>query len=278
MRSSAKNVGRYRILERVGSGGMALVYKAHDPLLNRVVAVKLYSLEKNTERINSSSFLQKLRVVASLNHPAILPIYDYGETGEHLYIVTRLMQGGTLADLIATKETISSLRILKIISQIGSALDFAHQRGIIHLDVKPANILLDFNGDAFLTDFGIAEVHQAGTSIDKDFVGTPLYMSPEQAIGKSVTGQSDIYSLGVVLFELLTKRTPFQDGSPLNIVLAKGNLPAPIPSKFNSSIPAAIDAILSQALEILPEKRFGKASDLAIAFGDAIGDSKAPIN
>ncbi len=212
-------LGQYRLVERLGRGGMATVYKAYQPSLDRYVAVKVLSpfLAQNSDFV--ARFQREAQAIARLNHPNILPVHDYGQEGELIYIVMRYVEGGTLQDMLGRPLGLDTA--VEIIAQMGGALDYAHQRGIVHRDVKPSNILMADRNWALLGDFGLARMVGASVRITQTGVGmgTPAYIAPEQAQGIGVDARSDIYSLGIVLFEMLTGQVPFEGDSSLVVLL-----------------------------------------------------------
>ncbi|NIO68957.1 MAG: protein kinase, partial [Anaerolineae bacterium] len=201
-----QTLGQYQLVERLGRGGMATVYKAYQPSLDRYVAVKVLSTFLAQDPDFTARFQREARAVANLNHPNILPVYDYGQERELIYIVMRYVEGGTLQDMLGQSLDLDTT--VEIIAQVGGALDYAHQRGLVHRDVKPSNVLMAEGSWALLSDFGLVRMTRASTRITKTGVamGTPTYIAPEQAQDRDVDGRSDIYSLGVVLFEMLTGR------------------------------------------------------------------------
>ena len=231
--------GRYTIHRPLGAGGMADVYLAHDPTLDREVAIKV-------PRVRSQArFEVEARAVARLEHPAIVPLYEYGDQDGHPYIVMRHMRGGSLADRIA-RGPLPLAEALPIIERIAAALDYAHSRGVIHRDVKPGNILFDETGHAFLSDFGIARLEDWGdgragprlTAVGA-IPGSPAYLSPEQARGApDLDGRSDIYALGIVVHEMLTGELP-QPG-PTGVI--------PTIARRRPDLPPAFQAIVARAL------------------------------
>jgi eukaryotic-like serine/threonine-protein kinase len=201
-----EHFGRYQIKRELGRGGMATVYLAHDPRFGRDVALKVLSGAYRDDPTFRGRFEREARTIASLEHPAIVPVYDFGEDGEQLYLVMRYISGGTLLDRIVMKP-FTLAESAPIIQRIASALDHAHENGVIHRDLKPANILFDKYNNAFLSDFGIVKYIEATTQglTGSGVIGTPAYMSPEQIHGdQEIDGRSDIYTLGIILFEMLT--------------------------------------------------------------------------
>jgi len=219
------SLGPYRILELIGRGGMATVYKAYQPGTERLVALKVLLNHLVQDSLAIQRFQQEARIIAGLEHRNIVPVYDSGQQDGTLYLVMRYMRAGTVQDIIA-RGPLPLRDALSIISDVAAALDYAHALGIIHRDIKPNNILVDNEGHAYLTDFGLAKVLGATDEMTNTsmMMGTPAYMAPEQALGRPVTPQTDIYALGAMLYEMLTGKPPFSAESPMAIVLAA---PAP---------------------------------------------------
>lgn len=267
-----KTLGQYEVLEEVGRGGMATVYRARQGSINRVVAVKVLPRSLLHDPGFYERFEREVDVIAHLEHPHILPIYDFGNAEGVPYIVMRYLAGGSMRDLI--RRGIPTLEdIEKPFSQVAQALDHAHKQGIIHRDLKPGNIMLDENGNAYLTDFGIARVlgsDLTGSAI----IGTPAYMSPEQANGFPLDARSDIYALGVVLFELITGREPYQAETPMALLLKHINEPMPPASIFRKDVPPAVENVISRATAKEPGDRYASASDMARAYRDALQQPK----
>src|SRR5512145_895045 len=202
---TGKQFGHYQIVAPLGEGGMAAVYKAYQPAMERYVAIKVLPRHMAGSPEFIARFKREAHLLAQLQHPHILPVFDYGESDGYTYIVMPFLQSGTLADLLKTRR-VSLPEIYRIISQIGDALGYAHARGMIHRDVKPSNVLIDERGNCLLTDFGLARMAETGSMLTSSgaIMGTPAYMSPEQGAGNQVDGRSDIYALGVILFEMVT--------------------------------------------------------------------------
>ena len=263
-------LGQYRLMERLGRGGMATVYKAYQPSLDRYVAVKVLSTFLAQDPDFAARFQREARAIAQLNHPNILPVHDYGQEGDLIYIVMRYVEGGTLQDILGRPLDLDTA--VKIIAQMGGALDYAHQRGIVHRDVKPSNILMADRNWALLGDFGLARMVGASTRITQTGVGmgTPAYIAPEQAQGTGVDARSDIYSLGVVLFEMLTGQVPFAGDTSLVVLLKHLKEPPPPPGQINPDIPEPVERVLLKALAKDPRDRFRRAGEMVTALQQAM--------
>lgn len=266
------NIGRYEVIKELGQGGMALVYLARDPLTKRQVAVKVLPRQFTFEPQFRARFQREAEVIATLEHAAIVPMYDFGEYEDQPYIVMRYISGGSLGDRL-TNGTLPIPEIGTLFQRIGSAIDYAHRAGVVHRDIKPGNILFDVQGEASLSDFGIARMTAATSAFTGTggMVGTPAYMSPEQAMGdKNVDGRSDIYSLGVVLFECLSGQLPFNADTPMGVAVAHINQPVPSLLERQPDLPPKFEAVIRKALDKDPAKRYQTASELARAINDAI--------
>ena len=268
-----RNIGRYQIKSEIDHGGMSVVYLAHDPRFRRDVAVKVLSSNLQGQAQVRARFEREARIIASLDHPAIVPVYDFGEDENQPYLVMRLMPGGSLSDLL-TFGRLNLSDTAHITERIGSALDIAHSHGVVHRDLKPANILFDATGEAFLTDFGIVKLFE-GESAQVDMtgsivLGTPAYMSPEQALGKPIDKRSDVYSLGAVIYEMLTGLPPYKGPTGVSVAMKHVMEPVPHVAEFRSDIPAELDKIVARAMAKEPMQRYDSASELARAFADAV--------
>jgi len=267
-------LGPYRIVERLGRGGMAAVYKAYQPSLDRYVAIKVLPAHLADEPGFAERFRREARAVAKLEHPHILPVHDYGQEGERTYIAMRYVEGGTLKDLLGKPLELSL--IVDLVGQIAEALDYAHEHSIIHRDVKPSNVLLDRGNWALLTDFGVARMVEATQQLTGMGVGvgTPAYMSPEQGQGKKVDRRSDVYSLGVVLYEMLTGRVPFEAETPLAVVWKHVNEPLPLPRSINPEIPEAVERVVLKAMAKAPQERHQTAREFAMVLREEIHETE----
>jgi eukaryotic-like serine/threonine-protein kinase len=258
---------RYRLLEPIGEGGMATVYRALDTRLGRTVAVKILHPEYGRDQPFVQRFTQEAEFAASLgSHPNIVAIYDVGEDGPLHYMVMELIEGRNLKELIRERAPFSVSEAFSIGRQVALALDFAHKRGLVHRDVKPQNIMITADGVAKVTDFGIARSASASQLTRTGMViGTVHYFSPEQAQGKAVTPTSDIYSLGVILYEMLTGHLPFDAENAIGVAMQHLHSEPPSPWDYNPNLPARAVAVMMRALEKDPERRYRDAAEFATA-------------
>ncbi len=259
--------GRYELIEKIGDGGMAIVYKARCRLLNRYVAIKILKPEYTKDVKVIDNFRRESQAAASLSHPNIVNIYDVGREGNIHYIVMELIEGMTLADMIDEEAPMPYKKVINITRQIAAGLSFAHKNNIIHRDIKPHNILMTRDGVAKIADFGIAKAISESTIMKKttgdDMVmGSVHYFSPEQARGGYVDAKSDIYSLGIVMYEMLTGRVPFDADSPVAVALMHINDPMTPPSYFVSGIPPRLENIILKATDKVQVNRFATVDEL----------------
>ncbi len=258
-----KQIGRYEVERELAQGGMGLIFLARDPYMHRQVIIKVLIYNRTMEEYNREFFQQEAELIASLEHPAIVPVYDFGWHGQQPYIVMRYMSEGTLDDLIKKKGELKLTEIAHILKRVAEALDAAHAKNIIHRDVKPSNILFDNTGEAFLSDFGIAKSQKIVDDEGEWLVGTPAYMSPEQAKGDNVDGRSDVYALGVVLYRLLTGQLPFSSDSTTALLNAHSTLPIPDVRKVKDNIPAVWQEVITKAMAKDRNERYQTAGDFA---------------
>lgn len=260
--SEIKKIGRYEIRKEIGRGGMATVYLAHDPRFKRDVALKVLPRQYTHDPMFRARFEREAQTIAALEHPAIVPVYDYGEEDSQPYLVMRYMPGGSLSERL-DNGPLPLMQVVKILDRVAAALDRAHSMGIIHRDLKPGNILFDQYDDAFLADFGIAKMAEATAALTGSaIVGTPAYMSPEQVKGQKIDGRSDIYTLGVILFELLTGKRPFESDTPMGLAFKHVHEPAPHLIDTKEELPPGLDLTVNQAMAKDADKRFSTAGDL----------------
>ena len=273
--------GRYELFERIGEGGMSVVYKAKDKLLNRFVAIKILKPQFIGDHKFIDSFRRESQAAASMSHPNIVNIYDVGREGNIHYIVMELIEGKTLSDYIKAQGAMSYPKVIALSKQIAAALSFAHKNHIIHRDVKPHNVMIAPNGTAKITDFGIAKAVNAATIVDntEGIIGSVHYFSPEQARGGYVDEKSDIYSLGIVMYEMLTGRVPFDGDNPVNIALMHINGEMIPPSKLVAGVPPALEHIILKCTDKYPVNRYASADELIEALnnlefvGSVVGSS-----
>ncbi len=271
-----KKIGQYELRKIIGRGGMATVWLAYQPSLDRDVAIKLMASQFSDNEDFNKRFNQEARSIARLRHPNILAIYEYGQAdNDQPYIVTELLDGGTLREYMTSKR-LDLREIGRILGQIADALDYAHSQDMVHRDIKPSNILMGtqrtFGDRAVLSDFGIVKLlSSTGITQTGVGIGTAEYMSPEQAAGERLDGRSDEYSLGIVLYEMLTGVTPYKADTPLAVMMGHVNRPLPDPRTFNPNLSPAIVETLSRALAKFPDGRYDSAGAFAEAFQQAVG-------
>ncbi len=263
-----EKIGKYEIIEEIGRGAMGVVYKALDPDINREVAIKTIRFDMLSDGSEKEEmmrrFVREAQAVGKLEHSNIITIYNVGREGDSTYIVMQYIEGKSLQEIISSRKKYSSAEIVKLINCLCSALGYAHKRGVVHRDIKPANILIDNDGNPFLVDFGVALVEMSTMTLSGTIAGTPSYMAPEQVMGKKVGSQADIFSLGVILYELLTGERPFQ-GEHLTTVVYKiiNEKPSPL-SKANRDIPEMFEGVVTKALAKNPAKRYQNCRDMAV--------------
>ena len=260
-------LGKYQIMSEIGRGGMAIVYKAFDPGLQRYVALKVLSPRLATEENVMRRFEREATTAANLKHPNIVMIYDVSSADGFYFIVMELLEGGTLREEIRATGALPPARVAPITAQLASALDYAHQQGLVHRDVKPSNIILGAGDHATLTDFGLVRAMRASRLTEAgSALGTLDYMPPEQLSGDDADWRSDVYSLGVVVYESLTGQVPFSADTPYTLMRKVMYEPPPRLSLVVPSLSSAVDRVVMQALAKAPADRFRTAGELAAAF------------
>ena len=275
------SIGVYERVQPLGQGGMATVYRAYHPRLNRWVALKMIHSAHTNDRSFIARFEREAQIVAALEHPHIVPIYDFFEHQGKWCMVMKFIDGITMKQALADGALLMT-DVLHIMTSVGAALDYAHGEGVLHRDIKPSNILLDAKGTPYLSDFGLAKFAASGeASISQNMlIGTPFYMSPEQGeSGKEITTRSDIYALGIVLYEMLLGRVPFNDGTPYAIIHDHIYKPLPMPSDVDPTISPLLEGILLTALAKRPEDRYGSVKEMIDALKFALGEILSqPVN
>ena len=272
------NIGRYEVIQELGQGGMAMVYLARDPYIKRQVAIKVLPRQFTFDPQFRTRFQHEAEVIAALEHPAIVPVYDFGEVEDQPFIVMRYMPGGTLAERL-TEGPLPIPEIAALFERIGSALDHAHHMGVIHRDIKPGNILFDAQHISYLSDFGISKIVESTAAITgTGIIGTPAYMSPEQAQGeKKLDGRCDIYSLGVVLFQALTGELPYKADTPMGQAMAHIIEPVPSLLERRPDLPPTFERIIRKTLDKSPDKRYQTASQLSQAIYESENEPEIRI-
>jgi serine/threonine-protein kinase len=261
---SPDKVGRYKIKSELGQSGMATVYRAFDPVSNREVAIKMLPREMLDNLVTRARFKREIKLIASLEHPAIVPVYDVGGEDNHQpFFVMRYMAGGSLTEMIRKKRF--SLRdAALVIERLAAALDHAHSKGVIHRDIKPDNVLFDTSNNPYLSDFGVAKFTESLVSTtNQEVIGTPAYLSPEQALGEDVDRRADIYGLGAMLYEMLTGERPFGKETVIGLALQHVNDPVPNVLNLRPDLPGEVDVIIKRAMAKNRENRYSTALELA---------------
>jgi Tfp pilus assembly protein PilF/predicted Ser/Thr protein kinase len=273
-----ENVGPYRITKQLGVGGMATVWKAYHPALDRYVAIKVLHPSFKEDPQFTARFQREAKIVAKLTHPHIVPIYDFSEHEGMAYLVMRYIDGRTLKAIL--KEGPLPLdRVMGILEPAGQALAYAHDQGVLHRDIKPSNFILSSEGEVFLTDFGLARMAETGDStLSRDMlVGTPQYISPEQARGERLDARTDIYSLGVVLFEMLTGKVPYDADTPYAVIHDHIFSPLPLPTEFKPDVPGPVERVVLKALAKDRNDRFENVREMVSALQEALAGEPVPI-
>jgi eukaryotic-like serine/threonine-protein kinase len=267
-KSETKQFGRYEILSELGRGAMGVVYKARDPQIDRLVALKTVSLwgqEPDEEKEFRLRFMNEAQAAGRLHHSGIVSVFDVGENPDNHdpYIVLEYVQGESLNRILSREKKLSLERSLKLAEEIADALDYAHAQGVTHRDIKPANILITQEGRVKIADFGIAKLNLAHFTIPGRVLGTPAYMAPEQLSGEGVDGRSDLFSLGVILYAMVTGHSPFQGTSATTVCFKVANREPIAASALDMTLPPQLDAVISRAMAKDPNERYQRGSDFA---------------
>lgn len=262
-----ESVGPYHIQEQLGQGGMATVYKAYHPALDRYVAIKVMDAVLSKERDFIERFRREARVIARLDNSHIVPVYDFDEHNGQPYIVLKFIDGQTLRDRMKASP-LSKPEILKIVSSIGDGLQYAHNRGVLHRDTKPSNVLIASDGKVYLTDFGLARIVESASSLTGDMiVGTPHYISPEQAVNAEKLDEgTDIYSFGVMIYEMVLGCLPFDSDTAFSVIEDHIYKAPPLPTSIKPDLPAEVEAVILKALAKQRSDRYETVADLVNAF------------
>jgi serine/threonine-protein kinase len=263
---SGTMLGSYQLLELIGKGGMAAVYRAHQASMDRDVAIKVLSLDLADEPEFATRFRHEAQIIARLQHPHIVPVYDFGTENRLTFLVMRLLTSGSLGDELRI-GSLSTERVIELTRQIASALDYAHQRGVVHRDLKPTNVLLDEQGNAYLTDFGIAKMIGGSTitglTSPGAVMGTPTYMAPEQWRSEPVDARTDVYALGVIVYQMLLGQVPFSAETPHGLMYQHLDSEPPSPRTIKPGLPLGIEPVIRKALAKNPTERYASAGELA---------------
>ena len=263
-------LGQYELLDLVGKGGMATVYRARQQSIGRVVAVKVLPAAFMHEETFLKRFQREVQAIALMQHPRVLPVHDYGEDRGIPYIVMAYIDGGSLAQRIKEEGPLPLPDVVRLIEQIAEGLDYAHEQGVIHRDFKPSNVLLDSRGNPYLADFGIAKVSQETAQLTgSGIVGTPFYMAPEMFSGDAPSTSVDIYALGVTLYQMLSGELPYKGDTPVQLMYAHLNQPVPDICAVRADAPRAVQQVLERAMAKDPADRYQSAGDLAAALRQA---------
>jgi serine/threonine-protein kinase len=285
--AQVSKVGRYEILAKVGQGAMGVVYRAQDPTIRRIVALKVLPADPATAeqataategRSTAGWFEREAQAAGALLHPNIVTLYDAGRDGSWYYLAMEFIEGDTFAVEIARRGKVDPARAAKIAAVVADALDFAHERGVVHRDIKPANLMILPDETVKVADFGIARLSSTASTLTSDsLIGTPRYMSPEQVRGGKIDGRSDLFSLGVALYEALTGRSPFQ-AETLAAVLHSimSSTPPPV-HEVDSSIPPELSAIVARAMALDPAERYARGADMAAALRRYLGSAQGDV-
>ncbi len=273
---TGKTIGPYRLLELIGHGGMAAVFKAYDTKADREVALKILAPSLAQDPRFTKRFVREAKVVLQIKHPNIVPVWDFGLQDEYFYFVMPYLRLGTLGDRLQ-RAPLSPQETSRFMAQVCSALDAAHRNGVVHRDIKPSNILLDEDGNALLTDFGVAQTSDATVSLTGSaLLGTPAYVSPEQARGDPTDARSDQYSLGIILFLIATGQLPFEADTPIGVAIKHVQQPLPLPRSVNPRVPEALERVILKATAKEPADRFDSIAGFNAAFQAALAHALDP--
>jgi serine/threonine-protein kinase len=261
-----KQLGSYKILRLVGKGGSGRVYRAKHTFLDREVAIKVLRADLDARDEHHERFLQEARTISQMRHPHIVQLFDFGQSQDTYYMVMEYVPGDSLEKRLKAVQTsgrlLPGVDVWRIVKQMGEGLTYIHEQGVIHRDIKPANILLDPSGKAVISDFGVSKLLAGqGNTTTGTITGTPAYMSPEQAVGHDIDHRADLYSMAIIVYEMLVGRVPFSAKSPVTVILKHLHEPVDPPRKLNPALPRHIDSELVKALSKRPENRHGSVAE-----------------
>ena len=278
--SAVESLGKYTIRRQLGRGAMGTVYEGFDPVIERVVAIKTVNMPEEADEETAEEiarFRREAQAAGRLSHPNIVGVFDYGQSAGIEYIVMEYVDGPSLKSLLDKNERFPMPRIVQIMEDLLAGLQYSHERGVVHRDIKPANLMLTKGGQAKIADFGIARIESSSMTQAGTVLGTPAYMSPEQFMGQVVDARSDIYSSGVLLYQLLTGERPFE-GSMSAIMHKALHTEAPAPSQISVTAPRGLDAVVKKAMAKRPEDRYASASEFMAAIRKAVNEPNAPVD
>ena len=267
---------RYRIDRAIARGGMSTVYRCLDLRLGRAVAAKVMDGDYLDDPISRDRFTREARAMAQLRHPNVLSVYDFSSTGEHIFLITELITGGTLGELLAESGPLDPATATMMLRSVLQGLSVAHDNGLVHRDIKPHNVLIDADGSIKLADFGLVRAMNNPQKTSNQIVGTVSYISPEQVDGTQITPATDVYSAGIVLFELLTGKVPFVGETSLGRALARLHNDVPAPSDLIDGVPPLFDALVASATTRNPAERFRDAREFLDALDDVANELRLP--
>src|SRR5271166_920897 len=271
-------LGKYEIKRTLGRGAMGTVYEGWDPIIARRVAIKTVKLPDSADPETEDAlarFRREAQAAGRLTHPNIVAVFDYGETNDLAYIVMEFVDGPSLKMLLDKNERFALADTVRVMQDLLAGLQFSHERGVVHRDIKPANVMLTSSGQSKIADFGIARIESSSMTQAGTLLGTPAYMSPEQFMGQVVDARTDIYSAGVLLYQLLTGERPFE-GSMSAIMHKALHIEPPVPSQLSVTAPPSFDAVVRRAMAKRPQDRFPSASAFAEAMRDALANQGEP--
>ncbi|MBN1440390.1 MAG: serine/threonine protein kinase [Anaerolineales bacterium] len=259
-----QRIGRYRILDKIGSGGMAVVYLGQDETFGRQVAVKVLPTHLGQDPDNRERFRREAKAIATLEHAAVVPVYDYGEDGDQLFLVMRFMQGGSIKDRLS-RGRLPAPAACAVMRRVASGLDKAHSLGMIHRDIKPGNILFDLEDNPYITDFGLVKLVESSVQLThSEFFGTPAYTSPEQCQGeKTIDGRADVYSLAAVFYHMVTGCPPYESENAMALLMKHVSGPIPLLSSAAPDLPAAMQTVIDRGMAKEPADRYPTAGEMA---------------